>query len=573
MSQRQVNVILTAGANAAYLRENSSFPIATIKVTPYDLMRALMRAREHDKRIGLIVYQRILPELEEVKKLFPFDIAQRAYSTVEEAVEAVRQLAMQGYRVIVGSSVTVEAAQREGLLGILVYSDDSVRQGLTEAIELARVALYGEARRERLSSLIHNLREGLLALDFTGRVQAVNPALERLTGLSEIDLLRNGVRALPEPLRTFVDTSPDTEVEGVVTLNGRTVVISRSPLYESGQHVGSVFTLLEATTIQQSERKLRGHRSTSQHRARQTFATIGKHAPALKETIHLGMQYAATEATVLLTGESGTGKEWFAQAIHNHSPRVDGPFIPINCAAVPETLLESELFGYEEGAFTGARRGGKIGLIELAHTGTLFLDEIGDMPMALQTRLLRVLQEREIQRVGAADSTRIDIRVVAATLQPLEQLVQTGHFREDLYYRLNVLRIEIPALRARSKDIPALTKHFFAQAAGRHGDQADQPGIRELLLPFLKAYYWPGNARELENIIERFAVLAAVQKTDTALNEGWVLKVAPELGRKRSTVDSDAYTAAVEKHGSVAAAAKMLGISRTTLWRRLSERR
>lgn len=571
MAQGQANVILTAGANATYLRENSCFPIASIKVTPYDLMRALMRAREHDNRIGLIVYQRILPELEEVKKLFPFEIAQRAYSTVEEAASTVRELAEQGYRVIVGSSLTVEAAQREGLLGILVYSEDSVRQGLTEAIELARVALHGEARRERLSSLIHNLREGLLALDFTGRVQAVNPALERLTGLSEIDLLRSGVRALPEPLKTLVENNSGDETEVVIILHGRTVVVSRSSLYENGQHAGSVFTLIEATTIQQSERKLRGHRSTRQHRAQQTFAVVGKHTPALKETIHLGMHYAATDATVLLTGESGTGKEWFAQAIHNHSARRDGPFIPINCAAVPETLLESELFGYEEGAFTGARRGGKIGLIELAHTGTLFLDEIGDMPVALQTRLLRVLQEREVQRVGAADSIRVDIRVVAATLQPLENLVQSGQFREDLYYRLNVLRIEIPPLRARPKDIPVLARYFMTQAAERYGNQADQPGIRELLLPYLKAYHWPGNVRELENIIERFAVLSAARKAEVTPDEGWILKVAPEFEQGRSTINSAAYAAAVEKYGSVAAAAKMLGISRTTLWRRLSE--
>lgn len=573
MAQRQANVILTAGANAAYLRENSSFPIATIKVTPYDLMRALMRAREHDERIGLIVYQRILPELEEVKKLFPFDIAQRAYSTVEEAVAAVRELASQGYRVIVGSSITVEAAQREGLLGVLVYSDDSARQGLAEAIELARVALHGEARRERLSSLIHNLREGLLALDFTGRVQAANPALERLTGLAESDLLRDGVRSLPGPLRSLMADGLEEDAEGVVDLNGRTVVVSRSPLYESGQHTGSVFTLLESTTIQQSERKLRSHRPALNYRARQTFAAVARHTPALKETIHLGMQYAGTDATVMLTGESGTGKEWFAQAIHNHSARRGGPFIPINCAALPEALLESELFGYEEGAFTGARRGGKSGLIELAHTGTLFLDEIGDMPIALQTRLLRVLQEREVQRLGAQEPTRIDIRVVAATLQPLEELLRAGRFREDLYYRINVLRIEIPPLRARSKDIPALAGHFLTRVSEHYGAEIRHQGLLDHLLPYLTAYHWPGNVRELENVIERFVICANAQKTNLTIDEQWIHKIAPEFERGHDGPDFIDYAAEVKKHGSVAVAARMLGISRTTLWRRLSEER
>lgn len=385
--------------------------------------------------------------------------------------------------------------------------------------------------------------------------------------------MEDGARSLPEPLRRLVADGSDSESEEVVDLNGRTVVVSRSPLYESGQHAGSVFTLLESTTIQQSERKLRSHRSSPQYRARQTFAAIGSHAPALKETIHLGMQYAGTDATVLLTGESGTGKEWFAQAIHNHSMRRGGPFIPINCAALPESLLESELFGYEEGAFTGARRGGKSGLIELAHTGTLFLDEIGDMPVALQTRLLRVLQEREVHRLGASQPTRIDIRIVAATLQPLEELLRSGRFRQDLYYRINVLRIDIPPLRVRSKDIPALARHFLSRVSERYGSQVKQSELIENLLPYLRSYHWPGNVRELENIIERFAVCAHTQKAELILDKQWIHKIAPEFERGNTDTDSTNYAAEVEKYGSVAAAAKMLGISRTTLWRRISEDR
>jgi propionate catabolism operon transcriptional regulator len=572
IAQQRADVILTAGANASFLRENSSVPIATIKVTGYDLMRALVRAREYDERIGLVAYRQIMPELEEVKEIFRFDIAQRSYETISQATSAIRALGKLGYKVIVGSSITVEVAQQEGLVGVLVYSEDSARQGLNEAIELGRLARSGEARRERLSSLIHNLREGLLAVDFAGKIQAANPAMERLIGTRMEELYKRGIDALAPDFRLHLaKPGNDNESETVVELNGQTVVLSRSPLYESGQHVGSVFTMQESALIQQSERRLRTYKRATNFRAKNKFASLEKYAPSIKETIELGKRYAVTDSTILLTGESGTGKEWFAQSIHNHSRRHNGPFVPINCAAFPESLLESELFGYEEGAFTGSRKGGKPGLIELAHTGTLFLDEIGDMPKSLQTRLLRVLQEREVQRLGASDATRVDIRIVAATLQPLEDLVQEGVFREDLFYRLNVLRIEIAPLRARIADIAPLARHFLSKTVAANKQGLGVDALLEVLLPHVQRYQWPGNIRELENILERFAVLATTLASDTPIDDKWIMKIAPELARSSFQARTVDYAAMVEKYGSVAAAAKMLNISRTTLWRRLSK--
>jgi propionate catabolism operon transcriptional regulator len=221
----------------------------------------------------------------------------------------------------------------------------------------------------------------------------------------------------------------------------------------------------------------------------------------------LAERYAATEGTVLITGESGTGKEMVAQGIHNASARRDRPFVAINCAAFPEALLESELFGYEEGAFTGSRRGGRAGLFEAAHTGTIFLDEVGDVPVTLQTRLLRVLQERQVLRLGSNDPTPVDVRVVAATNRDLKKEIARGAFREDLYYRLNILPIHVPPLRERRDDVGPIAEALLRDALGRHRAPDALPNALATVLPWLGAYAWPGNVRELENVLERIAVV------------------------------------------------------------------
>jgi propionate catabolism operon transcriptional regulator len=289
------------------------------------------------------------------------------------------------------------------------------------------------------------------------------------------------------------------------------------------------------------------------------------------------------DATVLIGGESGTGKERFAQGIHNASRRAAAPFVAVNCAAFAESLLESELFGYEEGAFTGARRGGKPGLFEAAHTGTLFLDEIGEMPQALQAKLLRVLQEKEVLRVGGTEPTPVDVRIIAATHRDLRGLVEEGAFRADLFYRLNILNLHLPALRERPGDILLLAAHFLAAALGRLQLAPATGGLPPSLTPLLAAYRWPGNIRELENVIERIAVFYGAG--DPTAGEGEALRSVvpelfvrdegsgtPDLGRiARSGEQAHIRAVLDECGGDRGAAAQRLGISRTTLWRKLRQ--
>jgi propionate catabolism operon transcriptional regulator len=315
-------------------------------------------------------------------------------------------------------------------------------------------------------------------------------------------------------------------------------------------------------------------------RARHGLNDLRGESAAMEKLRQSVVLYAKSPATVLIEGETGTGKELAAQAIHRESPRSLGanrPFVAVNCGAIAESLLESELFGHEEGAFTGARRGGHAGLFEAANRGTLFLDEIGEMPLALQTRLLRVLEEREVVRVGGTRPVAVSVRVISATHCDLEARVREGRFRADLYYRLAVLRIALPPLRERRGDIAALAEWSLKNALAALGARP-HPNLHAEIgacAPLFERYDWPGNVRELRNLTQRLALYLAAEPLQ-ALTPTFVLGVAPELGRGAAPVAAAAPARAetVEQvlarfGGKRDEAAQYLGISRTTLWRKL----
>jgi propionate catabolism operon transcriptional regulator len=319
-------------------------------------------------------------------------------------------------------------------------------------------------------------------------------------------------------------------------------------------------------------------------RARRGLNDLRGDSAAIERLRQSVVLYARSPATVLIQGETGTGKELVAQAIHREGPRgqaAQRPFVAVNCGAIAESLLESELFGHEEGAFTGARRGGHAGLFEAANGGTLFLDEIGEMPLALQTRLLRVLEEREVMRVGGTRPVPISVRVISATHCDLEARVREGRFRADLFYRLAVLRLALPPLRERVDDIVPLAEWSLKQAMAALGARP-HPNLHAEIracAPLLEAYGWPGNVRELRNLAERVALFLAAEPLQ-ALTPGFVLAVAPELARVDGRAGDSAPASAAARSESAAevlarfggqrdAAARYLGISRTTLWRKL----
>jgi transcriptional regulator, propionate catabolism operon regulatory protein len=573
-----VDAFVSAGSNASILRAGLTAPVATIQLSGFDLLQALIKARGIANRVGIVMYGQTIPELDAVKDLLKIEINQYAYRTPDDARQRFEQLQRDGFKVIVGSSLVVELAEQHGLHGLLAYSLSSIRRGIEDAIELARVARLEASRYDQLNGVLHNLQEAVLAVNRDHRIIAVNPPMQALLGLPEAQLVGQPLDNIDPALslRATLRTGL-AQRDAVEPYAQRDWVVHRTPIREHGEIVGAAITLYDAQDIQAAETRLRVRQRRHQGTARHTFDSLIGASPVFERLVQRARRFAGTDLTVLLAGESGSGKELFAQAIHNESRRREQAFVAVNCASFPETLLESELFGYDEGAFTGARRGGKRGLFEAAHGGTLFLDEIGDMPMPLQSRLLRVLQEREVTRLGASVAIPVDVRVIVATHQPLAEMVRQKRFRQDLYYRITTLCLSLPALRDRRDDIAALAMVLLRRSLQRLGAQIDCAQALAPMLPTLLAYGWPGNVRELENICERMAVVFAqsTQVADIVYTE--LQHECPELfdheGSELAAVDVDAAPkerlaqALHLSRGNRQRAADLLGVSRSTLWR------
>ena len=434
--------------------------------------------------------------------------------------------------------------------------------------------------------LCENFSDGYMTINREGTVMYLNQngakildlKVDLITGKSLVDFLKFPID-LMEPLRT--QKSKVNQDMYVKTLKGRMhLSLTIVPLlsdYEEGLGILLIFN--EVKNVRKKLNDLVGANATFH------FDQILHQSKAMAHVIKLAKMSAQNESNILIQSESGTGKEMIAQAIHNHSSRSKGPFIAIDCSAIPRELVESELFGYVEGAFTGANRGGRIGKFELANGGTVFLDEIGEMPLEMQSRLLRVIQNRHVMRVGSNEQIPIDIRIISATNRNLEEEVSKQNFRLDLYYRLNVIQLEIPSLRNRNGDIPLLIHAFADKAAKRENKQLSL--IDPAVIDVLETYSWPGNVRELENVIERAVVLSDKEITlehlperitnnstliETKVNDRVINSAIPPQYRSLKAVEKEAILDAISSSdGNITLAAKKLDISRTTLYNKLRQ--
>jgi propionate catabolism operon transcriptional regulator len=618
------DVVIAGGSNGAYLKTRVSVPVVRINPTGFDVMHALARARRDGARVALITHGDTPDEVRRFTAAYALDVTFASYQSVQDAESVVLDLSDRGIDVVVGPGLVTDLAANAGMGAVFLYSRASVRAGFDTALEVAQATRRESVRRQRLDNLLQHLRDGVVALDAQGRVEVMN---QRLAGVLGIDAAKATGRTLLDLAPDLAGSLPDADGDTFCTVRGASYVVHRGPLASNNAAAGTVLTFQESRAVERLDRTLRARQRVQQFTARYRLDDIVGASESIERVRSLVRRYARSDATVLILGESGTGKEMVAQSMHQLSARRDFAFVAINCGAFPEALLESELFGYEEGAFTGARKGGKAGLIEVAHRGTLFLDEIGEMPLSLQSRLLRVLQEREVVRLGSTEPTRVDIRVVAATHRALTEGIEAGRFRADLYYRLNILSIALPPLRERAADLLPLAAELLRQAAAREPrlaarvpDLAAAGRVLAGLGGALRRYAWPGNVRELQNVIERIAVeLADVEigtganaytgngagplasagngdsdgngnATDATLITREMLRtVAPEIVdaharptksaaltlRERSRhVEADQIRAALAAHdGDRDAVCDALGISKTTLWRKLNAAR
>lgn len=371
--------------------------------------------------------------------------------------------------------------------------------------------------RELLFEILDNIHDVVLVIDSDTTIVYANEAYARILGVPVAKVLGRRLDVI-EPnsatIRVLLTGMASRGGDYLDSLN-IDVVGSSFPLYNGKNIIGAVSIFKNITEVVELNRELQQTKGVADYLKEQleqwqnlpmSFKEYVGQNSRLKETLVLAAKVARTNSTVLILGESGVGKEVLARAVHNCSRRKDKPMIKVNCAAIPEDLIESELFGYEDGAFTGAKKGGKLGKFELAHSGTIFLDEIGDMSLTMQAKLLRVLQEKEFERVGGTKTVKVDIRAIAATNRDLESMIEKGTFRRDLYYRLNIVPLNLTPLRERKDDILELAKTFlnkFSQEVGHELVLSPQ------VVRFLQAYDWPGNIRELQNVLEHASIVCS----------------------------------------------------------------
>jgi len=573
----EVDVILSRGGTAAQIKNAVDVPVVFIPITPFDVIKIVHQLPPDVKEVALIHYMKNVYGIQDIAQMYGIEIHEYSFINYLDIEQAVTDAYNNGIRTIIGGEVAVRLAEGKGMTG---HQLSAGKEAVDRAIEEV-MGILGEKRKEhdkalQLKAAYDSLNEGIVVTDENHKVVVFNKMSERIFGrkynagdAAENDIMNESC------LQVY-----QSQKEGPVYLKKNrkaTYAVAHIPILKEGKFKGVVSRIEDVTRTQELEQKIRKEMHLKGFVAKYQFPDIYTADPGMKRAIQRAEVYAKTDSAVLIEGESGTGKELLAQSIHNGSKRKEGPFVAVNCAAIPENLLESELFGYEAGAFTGARKEGKMGLFELAHNGTLFLDEIGEISKNVQTRLLRVLQEKEIMRVGGNRIIPIDVRIISATNKDLKEQAKSGTFREDLYYRLNVLQIMVPPLRKRKGDVELLSR-LFLQDYG-----ADESQL-ETIMPILNAYTWPGNIRELQNTTERYGVLLDTGTLDTEElceilgttmqhKSGNRMELEIEIGGELNEIIDQVEYEIVNRYleefdHNQDLAAKALGIGRTTFWRK-----
>ena len=487
-----------------------------------------------------------------------------------------------------GGGVSARFAEELGLPYIRVESSEaSILHALETAKQMCQNILQSmrqqeelKIRLERFQNILDYTHDAVIAIDDQGKISVTNQLADQMLLPDQPPFEGQPIgKVLPNTRLPDVLRNGQPEIGQVMNIKGHLVSTNRVPIRVNGQIRGVVATFQDIKTLQNAERNARVKLHEKGLVAKYQFSDILGTSEEIVKAKRLAASFADSQFTVMLYGETGTGKEMFAQSIHNVSPRRDGPFVAINCTALNRDLLESELFGYVSGSFTGAQKGGKIGLFELANGGTIFLDEIGDLPLDFQAPLLRVLQEREVRRIGDDRVVPVDIRVITATNRNLLELVQQGKFRQDLYYRLNVLNVYVAPLRQRGSDYLQIARAFYRKIMPVQVEREKEAFLR--IMDTLRDYSWPGNIRELSNVVERVSLLLhhGSREEDVRsvlfkeLYRHQQMRKGKEAEKETLVAKDPDWIVTLRKNGgNMSRTAKELGISRSTLYRKLNKK-
>lgn len=590
LAEQGAKVIISRKGIMTAIKKEVDIPVVGISTTLSDYIEPIETAKKVEGIVAFFYYEEIPEDVKSICHMLNINANYYMFKTDEDCERIVKKAMKDGTVLGIGGVITEKYSKKFNLKHITIENSE---ESILNSIETAKQILHIQKEEmkkqnelnlqlERYKAVLNFTHDAIIAVDETGKIDVINPVAEEIAKVTTDFAIGKNISDIINNTEMFnVLNLKEKQLNQLMKINGTLVSTNRVPIVVGNTVKGVVATFQDVKTIQDNEKKIRRSLHKKGLVAKYNFSDIKGQSSAIKNTIEIAKSYAVSDSTILIQGETGTGKELFAQSIHNASQRSDGPFVAINCAALSKNLLESELFGYEEGAFTGALKGGKTGLFELAHKGTIFLDEIGEIPIETQAQLLRVLQEKEIRRIGAENITPIDVRVIAATNKDLKEEIAEKRFREDLFYRINVLNFTIPPLRFRKEDITILSSYFFEKNFGsnylKYKDDFDK------IMNKVQDYDWYGNIRELQSFAERICVLMKYKDdlydSQKLLNEllGNNSNDIKYIKDKNEDKDLSQWeyenivNALKNNKLSVKKAADQLGISRTTLWRKMKQ--
>ncbi|MBP5552224.1 MAG: sigma 54-interacting transcriptional regulator [Spirochaetales bacterium] len=565
------DIAIARGMSVQFLKSHyPEMPVIEIPMSVYDILMAFYDAQKSKpNHVALIGLPNATYGVDELgRSLFPKFSIYELQKDMDYG-KTVRQAVEEGADYIVGGNAVVENARRAGIrCSLITTSKASVRQAIDEAISLLEFSAEQKARAGKLQTVLDNISEGVISIDSNKRITVFNSDACRFFGIRESYALGKSIdEILPVLDNPDISTMLGSTFGNVVRINDKDYSINKFPIRIDGNFSGAIMIFQQVNVIRDLETKIRQTSYSKGFVAKYGFDDIVGKSKPLVQAKELALKYSKVNSSILIVGETGTGKELFAQSIHKASDRRNGPFVAINCAALPENLLESELFGYAAGAFTGASKSGKVGLFELAHNGTIFLDEVSEMSLSLQGRLLRVLAEHSIMRLGDDSVIPVDVRIISATNRAIEDEVDAGRFRRDLFFRLNVLRIDVPPLRERGSDILMLAKFFLELYDRKLGSVAHE--FAPDCYPYLLSYGYEGNVRELGNMCERLSVI--IEEKEITLDDLVSLFGRIESGPEEDISEKKRIEKALESFRSKSDAAKYLNMDRSTLYRKMTK--
>lgn len=591
LEEEGTDVIISRGGTALSIESKvMDVPVVGVNVSGFDLIRTIYQAKEETDRIAVVGFDPFTSGIKQLGnildiKLEVLTIESRWSNQPYYIEKKLNELKARNFNWVVGDNISVKIAKKLNMNALLIRSGkEAFAQSIKKAQEIAEVRNKEKKRAQKNKSIINYAYEGIISIDQEGIINTFNPQAEKI-------LNRKSYKVLGENIE---DIFPDFELEKyislktreenkILTVNKIKIVANTIPVTINDELSNIIITFQKGKNIKIAEKKLREDLNYKGYTVKNKFSDIIGQSDVLKRIKEEAKDYAQVDLPLLLFGETGTGKELFAQSIHNHSPRRNQPFVALNCAALPEKLIESELFGYVSGAFTGAKKEGKEGLLEQGNEGTIFLDEIQETSLKIQARLLRFLEERKIRKIGDNKLTQVDVRIILATNKNLEEMVEKKEFREDFYYRINVLNLNLPPLRERKEDIAELVDFFIKKVNTKVN--MDIKGITKEGIEILKSYHWPGNVRQLENVIEKLVIrsksgyiltdivrrtVAELKMPSKKINEVERDLVNIRLDKSLKEIEKEIILKVLaEENGNKTAAANRLGIGRTTIWRYL----